>query len=191
MPQNDTTPRPLGRVLLTGGTGMVGSSVLSSLRAADSTTEIVSLGRRLSGKTYPKLHEVTFTEFGNPEAYVPYLHGIDTVFHCLATYSARVSREDYKMITVDWLRTLLTACEAYAPNATFCLFSAQGARPDGGGCPLHFRRRARQRACYSHQVSHAGSRFVQDTSRRPVLGAAGNWQTTFSNLYNGSCRRLA
>ncbi|WP_298913170.1 hypothetical protein [uncultured Roseobacter sp.] len=56
-----------------------------------------------------------------------------TVFHCLATYSARVSRQEYEEITVHWLRVLLTACETAVPKATFCLFSAQGARPDGGG----------------------------------------------------------
>ena len=118
---------------------MVGSSVLSSLLEADSATEIVSLGRRLSGRTHPKMNEVTFTGFGKPEAYAPYLQGVDTVFHCLATYSARVSREDYSAITVDWLSSLLTACEVHAPKATFCLFSAQGVRPDGGGMSFALR----------------------------------------------------
>lgn len=61
------------------------------------------------------------------------MHDIDTVFHCLATYSAHVSKETYSEITLDWLEALLQACETMAPESTFCLFSAQGARPDGGG----------------------------------------------------------
>ncbi|WP_170574075.1 NAD-dependent epimerase/dehydratase family protein [Ruegeria atlantica] len=129
----DKTPRPLGRVLLTGATGMVGSSVLAALLNAESASEVVALGRRPSGRDHEKLTEVSFTDFGDTQAIEPYLIGTDTVFHCLATYSARVSRAEYEEITVDWLRALLTACETAAPKAAFCLFSAQGARAEGGG----------------------------------------------------------
>ena len=55
------------------------------------------------------------------------------MFHCLATYSSQVSRDDYRKITVDWLDALLRATEQAAPQAHFALFSAAGARPDGGG----------------------------------------------------------
>ncbi|WP_368039865.1 NAD-dependent epimerase/dehydratase family protein [Ruegeria atlantica] len=130
---SDKTPRPLGRVLLTGATGMVGSSVLSALLNEDSTQEVVSLGRRPSGRDHAKLSETKFSSFGDAQAIETHLNGIDTVFNCLATYSSRVSRAEYEEITVEWLRALLSACEKVSPNATFCLFSAQGARPDGGG----------------------------------------------------------
>lgn len=129
----DPRPRPLGRVLLTGATGMVGSSVLAALLEAESATEIVSLGRRPTGRAHPIMTEISFTDFGSSTAYHPHIMGIDTVFHCLATYSARVSKDTYSEITVGWLTALLQACDAIAPEATFCLFSAQGARPDGGG----------------------------------------------------------
>ena len=131
--QGEHLPRPLGRVLLTGATGMVGSSVLSALLETASATEVVSLGRRLSGKSHKKLTEVMFLSYGDSDAYAAHVTGIDTVFHCLATYSARVSRAEYEEITVDWFSALVRACEAHAPGVTFCLFSAQGARPDGGG----------------------------------------------------------
>ncbi len=129
----DKTSRPLGRVLLTGATGMVGSSVLAALLSEETVCEVVSLGRRPSGLDHPMLIDVKFVAFDETQSIEPHLDGINTVFHCLATYSARVSRVEYEEITVDWLRALLAACERSAPNATFCLFSAQGARPDGGG----------------------------------------------------------
>ncbi|WP_170328892.1 NAD-dependent epimerase/dehydratase family protein [Ruegeria arenilitoris] len=129
----DKTTRPLGRVLLTGATGMVGSSVLRVLLNEKTVREVVSLGRRLSGIDHPKLTDVRFEAFGETQSIEPYLNGINTVFHCLATYSARVSRAEYEEITVDWMRALLAACERSAPGVTFCLFSAQGARSDGGG----------------------------------------------------------
>ena len=87
----------------------------------------------MSGSSHAKLAEVVFTAFGETQSFEPHLRNIDTVFHCLATYSARVSRAEYQEITVHWLRALLAACEAEAPDVTFCLFSAQGARSDGGG----------------------------------------------------------
>lgn len=129
----DPGTRPLGRVLLTGATGMVGSAVLSALLENESVFEIISLGRRRTGRKHPKLTEAVVTEFGDAEALQPCFTGVDTVFHCLATYSARVSRDAYEQITVDWLNAILKACTVSAPGATFCLFSAQGARPDGGG----------------------------------------------------------
>lgn len=129
----DHMKRSLGHVLLTGATGMVGSSVLAALLNEESARGIVSLGRRPSGKDHTKLSETKFSAFGDAQAIEPHLKGIDTVFHCLATYSSRVSRAEYEEITFDWLGALLAACETTAPKATFCLFSAQGARPDGGG----------------------------------------------------------
>jgi uncharacterized protein YbjT (DUF2867 family) len=99
----------------------------------DSVSRVVSLGRRSTGRQDPKLTEIEFTAFGDAGALAPHVTGIDTAFHCLATYSSRVSRESYEDITVDWLSALLVACQAASPGMTFCLFSAQGARPDGGG----------------------------------------------------------
>ena len=67
--------RPLGRVLLTGATGMVGSSVLAALLEVDSATEVISLGRRPSGQHHAKLTEIAFTDFGDSDAYSPHLAG--------------------------------------------------------------------------------------------------------------------
>ena len=88
----DKTTRSLGRVLLTGATGMVGFSVLAALLNKRNTREVVSLGRRPCNIDHPKLTDVRFAAFGDTQAIEPYLDGIETVFHCLATCSARVSR---------------------------------------------------------------------------------------------------
>ena len=130
---SDDSFRPLGHVLLTGATGMVGGAVLRALLAADDVSRITSLGRRASGLSSPKLTEVEVADFGDRDRLAPHLTGVDTVIHCLATYSHQVSQEDYRKITVDWLEALLNATEKAAPEAQFALFSAAGARPDGGG----------------------------------------------------------
>ena len=63
--------RALRRVLLTGATGMVGSAVLRALLGAESAARVVSLGRRPSGASGPKLTETAFTAFGDAAAIAP------------------------------------------------------------------------------------------------------------------------
>lgn len=105
---SDKTTRPLGRVLLTGATGMVGSSVLAALLNEDSTREVVSLGRRPSGRDHEKLTEVVFSDFGDAPAIKPYLNGTDTVFHCLATYTAWMTLPWRNQSSASGFPTVLT-----------------------------------------------------------------------------------
>ncbi|MES0824831.1 isochorismatase family protein [Ruegeria sp. SCP11] len=49
---DEPTARALGRVLLTGATGMVGSSVLAALLEEESVTEVVSLACRNTGRKH-------------------------------------------------------------------------------------------------------------------------------------------
>ena len=120
-------------VLLTGATGLVGGSVLRALLAADDVQRIVSLGRRPTGFVDTRLKEVSIGDFADTSALTPHLEGIDAVFHCLSTYSSMVTRSEYETITLTYLQALLDAAANNAPQSTFCLFSAAGARPDGGG----------------------------------------------------------
>lgn len=126
-------------VLLTGATGLVGGSVLRSLLAADDVQRIVSLGRRPTGFVDTKLKEVSIADFADTSALTPHLEGIDAVFHCLSTYSSMVTRSEYETITLTYLQALLDAAAKSAPQSTFCLFSAAGARPDGGGLSFALR----------------------------------------------------
>lgn len=130
---------PLGKAVITGATGMVGSATLQALLEHPSTTSVISLGRRPTGLEHPKLTEIEITNFAETAQIAPHFQGADTVFHCLATYSARVSSDDYRTLTVEWLDSVLRATEQAAPKATFCLFSASGARPDGGGMSFALR----------------------------------------------------
>ncbi len=120
-------------VLVTGATGLVGGSALRALLAAEDVGQVISLGRRPSGVDDAKLTEIAIADFADTAALSPHLDGLDTVFHCLSTYSSMVSRSEYETITLTYLQALLDAAAGGAPQATFCLFSAAGARPDGGG----------------------------------------------------------
>ncbi|MCH2094937.1 MAG: hypothetical protein MK160_07435 [Rhodobacteraceae bacterium] len=124
---------------MTGATGLVGSEVLRALLGAQDVCRVTSLGRRPSGEVHPKLTDVPVHDFGNSSELMPHLAGVDTVLRCLATYTAKVSRDQYTQITVDWLEALLRATERKAPEAHFGLFSASGARPEGGGISFALR----------------------------------------------------
>ena len=126
-------------VLLTGATGLVGGSVLRVLLSADDVQRVISLGRRPSGLVDARLHEITVADFDDAAALSSHLEGIDAVFHCLSTYSSMVTRSEYETITLTYLQALLDAAANNAPQSTFCLFSAAGARPDGGGLSFALR----------------------------------------------------
>ncbi len=130
MPEN---PSPNKKTLITGATGMVGRQVLMQLLDNPAVGEIVSVGRRKTPLSHDKLREVVPEDFLDLSPIAADLAGIDVCFHCLGTYQSQVPRKVYFKITCDYLAALTDALSAASPAATFVLFSAQGARPDGKG----------------------------------------------------------
>ncbi|MEE2946584.1 MAG: NAD-dependent epimerase/dehydratase family protein [Pseudomonadota bacterium] len=125
--------RHLGKTVVTGATGMVGSQVLKALLNAPDASEVISLGRRAPEIAAAKLRHVDIADFSDQAELASAIAGCDSILHCLSTYSAQVDKETYHKITVDWLQSLLSAAEVAAPNAHICFISGAGARPDGGG----------------------------------------------------------
>ena len=52
---------------------------------------------------------------------------VNIAYFCLAVYAGKVSKKEYREITVDYPRVFAGALKSNNPNATFCLFSAAGA----------------------------------------------------------------
>ena len=124
------------KVLLTGATGMVGRQVLTHLLANPAVGEIVSIGRRQTGVSDDKLHEILHTDFLDLSPLASDLASIDVCFHCLAVYQSQVSKKAYFKITCEYQQALTDALSAASPAATFVLFGAKGARTDGKGMPF-------------------------------------------------------
>ncbi len=112
--------------ILTGGTGMVGGSVLRQLLADDRITKATSLSRRSTGLSNPKLTEVLEVDFSKPDSVAPHITGADILFHCIATYAHTVDKATYETVTVEYFRTMLAALVAVNPNAVVVHFSASG-----------------------------------------------------------------
>ena len=117
--------------ILTGGTGMVGGSVLRALLADDRITKVTSVSRRSTGLAHEKLTEVLGADFNTPEGLEAPMQGADILFHCIATYAHTVDAATYENVTVTYLENTLKALSKVNPNATVCHFSASGAAPAG------------------------------------------------------------
>ena len=117
--------------VITGGTGMVGGSVLRRLLDDPRITHVTSISRRSTGLTQGKLTEVLDADFMDPASLAPHMKGAGHLFHCIATYAHTVDYDTYERITVTYLQNVLTALESVSPNAHVCLFSASGAAPKG------------------------------------------------------------
>jgi uncharacterized protein YbjT (DUF2867 family) len=119
------------KVLVTGGTGLVGNAALRQALEHPDTSRVVSLGRRRTNLDTPKLTEVVVEDFLDLAPVKRHLHGVGLCLYCLAAYSNRMDRAAYERITVGYLDILIRALQVASPRAAFCLFSAEGARRDG------------------------------------------------------------
>ncbi|MDP7149353.1 MAG: NAD(P)H-binding protein [Paracoccaceae bacterium] len=117
--------------VLTGGTGMVGGSVLRALLSDNRITKVTSISRRSTGLSHAKLTEIQTADFGTSEGLEAAMQGADILFHCIATYAHKVDAATYETITVTYLETTLAALAKASPNARVCHFSASGAAPNG------------------------------------------------------------
>ena len=117
--------------VVTGGTGMVGGSVLRRLLAEPQISKVTSISRHTSGLINEKLVEVIDADFGDPASLVSEMQGADILFHCIATYAHKVAAEVYETITVGYFDNVMSAMKTANPNATIIHFSASGAAPKG------------------------------------------------------------
>lgn len=115
------------KVIITGATGMVGGLVLEQCLNSNEVMEVISLGRRKSGKTHGKLHELIVEDFLNLDQCEPYFDSIDIVYYCLGAYDQVVDRELFRKITIDYPETLAKALIKKNPACSFCLLSEAGA----------------------------------------------------------------
>jgi uncharacterized protein YbjT (DUF2867 family) len=113
------------KAVVIGGTGMVGTQLVKQLIESPEYSEIVSLVRRSSGLSHPKLSE-KIIDFDQPENWKSLISG-DVLFSTLGTTIAQAKTKEaqYK---VDFTYQYVTA-EIAAKNGipTYVLISSAGA----------------------------------------------------------------
>jgi uncharacterized protein YbjT (DUF2867 family) len=113
------------KAIVIGGTGMVGAQLIKQLTENESYSEIISLVRRTSGTTHPKLSEHVIN-FDQPESWSSLVKG-DVLFSTLGTTIAQAKTKEaqFKVDFTYQFTVAEIASKNEVPN--YVLISSAGA----------------------------------------------------------------
>lgn len=115
------------KIIITGTTGMVGEGVLIECLAHPQVTEVLSVSRKPTGITHPRLKEYIVADFLSLQANDERLKGYDACFFCAGVSSAGMKEEKYTRITYD---TTLNFAKAINPNPQMSFVYVSGGGTD-------------------------------------------------------------
>jgi uncharacterized protein YbjT (DUF2867 family) len=115
------------RVILFGATGMVGQGVLRECLLDPDVTTVLSVVRRPSGQSHPKLRELLHSDFHDFSAAKRDLAGFDACFFALGVSSGGMNEEDYRRVTVGIVAAASATLAPLNPGMTFVFVSGEGA----------------------------------------------------------------
>ena len=87
--------------IITGASGMVGEGVLLECLADARVSRVLTVTRKPSGVTHPKLRELIRADFDDLAPIQSQLAGYDACFFCLGVSSIGMSEADYTRVTRD------------------------------------------------------------------------------------------
>ena len=116
-------------VVLFGATGMVGQGVLRECLRDSSVRRVVTVGRRRTGQTHPKLHECVQDDIGDLTPLAAELPVIDACLFCLGVSAVGMSEEQYSGVTYDL--TMRVAEQLVRANSAMTFIYVSGAGTDG------------------------------------------------------------
>ncbi|NVO86573.1 Rossmann-fold NAD(P)-binding domain-containing protein [Hymenobacter terrestris] len=115
------------RVILTGATGMVGEGVLLECLNNPDVEQVLSISRRPSGHTHPRLREILHENFLDLAPIADQLTGYNACFFCLGVSSVGLKEPEYRRLTYDLtLHFAQTLLARNGPDLTFCYVSGVG-----------------------------------------------------------------
>jgi uncharacterized protein YbjT (DUF2867 family) len=121
------------RVLLFGGTGMIGQGVLRECLLAPDVDQVQTIGRTRTGVANSKLGQIVHDDLGDVRALENQLVGFDACFFCLGVSSAGLSEADYTRVTYDMALAVAQTLVHLNPQMTFVYVSGAGADSSGRG----------------------------------------------------------
>ena len=117
------------KVILFGATGMIGQAALRECLVDPGVEEVLTVGRRATGQSHPKLREIVHRDFLDFSAIDRELAGYDVSLYALGVSSAGMSEADYTRVTYDFALAAAQAVLRNNPASTFVFVS--GASTDG------------------------------------------------------------
>ncbi|MEZ0485791.1 NAD-dependent epimerase/dehydratase family protein [Fibrella aquatica] len=114
------------RAIVTGATGMVGEGVLHECLQDSRVKQVLSVSRKPSGLTHPKLQELIVPDFYDLSAVASQLKGYNACFFCLGVSSVNLKEPDYYRLTHTLTMNMATLLSRQNPDMTFCYVSGMG-----------------------------------------------------------------
>src|SRR5262245_9892650 len=114
------------KVVLFGATGMVGQGVLRRCLLDPDVEAVVSIGRKPSGVSHPKLRDLVRADMFDFNVNAGELKGFDTCFFCLGVSSVGMSEAEYTHLTYDLTMGWARALARQNPAMRFLYVSGMG-----------------------------------------------------------------
>jgi uncharacterized protein YbjT (DUF2867 family) len=114
------------KVLLFGGSGMVGQGVLRECLLDPSVEVVLSVGRSPTGTTHTKLRELLRPNLLELRDVEDQLRGFEACFFCLGISSVRKTEADFRRVTYDVTLSVAERLARLDPGLTFVYVSGAG-----------------------------------------------------------------
>ena len=114
------------KVILFGGSGMVGQGVLRECLIDPGVEAVLSVGRSPLGVADPKLRELLHKDFTDYSAVESQLAGYDACFFCLGVSSIGMDAERYRHLTYDLTMTAARTLARLNPGMVFTYVTGRG-----------------------------------------------------------------
>jgi uncharacterized protein YbjT (DUF2867 family) len=115
------------KIILTGGTGLVGGEVLREALSDDEIEQITVLTRKPLVVENDKIKSLIIENFLDYSAISDEIKDHDACIWCLGLSQKGVSAEEYEKVTHDYTLAAARAMAAANPDSTFCFLSGMGA----------------------------------------------------------------
>jgi uncharacterized protein YbjT (DUF2867 family) len=114
------------KVILFGGSGMVGQGVLRECLTDPGVEAVLSVGRSPLGVVHPKLREIIHKDFTDYSAIEPQLAGYDACFFTLGVSSIGMDAERYRHLTYDLTMAAAQTLARLNPGMVFTYVTGRG-----------------------------------------------------------------
>ena len=124
------------RVLITGGTGLVGQGVVHETLADGDVSRIALLSRRTSGRDEPRLRELIVPGLDSLDAVEDALSPFDACFHCAGALPLGTPEAQYRHVTFDLTLYVARTFARLNPQGRFLYISGAHANARSRIMPL-------------------------------------------------------
>lgn len=114
------------KVILFGGTGMVGQGVLRECLLDPEVTQLLAVGRNPVNQKHPKLRKLVVPDLYDLSGVEQQLAGFDACFFTLGTSAAGLTEEKYSRVTYDLTMNVARTLVRLNPGMTFIYVSGMG-----------------------------------------------------------------